>query len=225
MRRLLLSALLCLFASITVRSDPFVILPNGELAFNTSFTTQGVFTCALCSGSGTNSVVLGSGTNTLTLTFTGVNTTILVGGAAVPTSVGQIETVATGAGFIFPSESNPNVPLLRFNLGVAQSSPTAGTTSFLFRSGPGGGTSLLFTHPVTDYIAFPTGPNPPGFSYTFIVYSFSEFTIPNTNAALNINASLSAIPEPTSLLLFGSGLGMVVTFLAKRFSKPEVTHH
>ena len=43
MRRLFLSALFCLLVTITVRADPFVILPNVELAFNTSFTTQGVF--------------------------------------------------------------------------------------------------------------------------------------------------------------------------------------
>lgn len=220
MRRLLLSALLCLFASATIQADPFVILPNGELAFNTSFATQGVFTCTLCSGSGTNSVVFGSGADTLTVTFTGVNTTILVGGVPVPTIVGQIQTVATGGGFVFPSQSNPNVALLLFSLGVSQSSPTAGTSAILFGTGPGGGTSLVANHRISDYIQFPTGPNPPGFSYTQIVYSFTPFVIPNTNAVLNISASVSAIPEPTSLLLFGSGVGMMLTLLARRFSKP-----
>lgn len=219
MRKLLLSALFCLFASVTTHADSFVILPSGELAFNTSFTTQGVFTCVLCSGSGTNSVVFGSGANTLTITFSGVSTTTLVGAVRVPTIVGQIETVASGSGFIFPAESNPNVSLLRLRLDVTQSSPTAGTRSMMFRTGPGGGTSLMAITLISDYISFPAGPQPPGFTYTGIVYTFSAFPIPNNTAVTNITADLSAVPEPMSLLLFGSGVGMMLLRSAKRLSK------
>lgn len=217
MRRLFLSVLFCFFVTITVQADPFVILPNGELAFNTSFTTQGNFTCALCSGSGTNSVTFGAGPNTLTLTFIGVNTSVLVGGTAVPTVVGQVQVTTTGSGFVFPMNSNPNIPLVQLNLQVTQSSPTAGTGARAFLSGPGGGTSLGFEPFASDHIEFPTGPNPPGFSFTHIVYTFSGFTIPNTNALVDINAELVAVPEPATLLLFGSGLG--VTLWRRRFSK------
>ena len=56
MRKLFLSALLCLLANTTIQADPFVILPNGELAFNTSFSTQGTLLCNPCTGSGTNSI-------------------------------------------------------------------------------------------------------------------------------------------------------------------------
>lgn len=215
MRRLVLSALFCLFITISAQADPFVILPNGEFAFNTSFTTQGGFTCSFCSGSGTNSITFGSGANTLTLTFIGVNTTVLVGGTAVPTVVGQIQVVATGTGFVFPANSNPNVALVRLNLQVAQSSPTAGTGGRTFLSGPGGGTSLHLEPFAGDHIAFPSGPNP--FSFTHIVYTFSGFTIPNTNALVDINAEVVATPEPVTLLLLGSGLGM--TLLSRRFLK------
>ncbi|HKR10714.1 MAG TPA: PEP-CTERM sorting domain-containing protein [Pyrinomonadaceae bacterium] len=215
MRRIFLSALFCLFITTSAQADPFVILPNGELAFNTSFTTQGGFTCAFCSGSGTSSITFGSGANTLTLTFIGVNTTILVGGSAVPTVAGQIQVVTTGSGFVFPANSNPNVALVRLNLQVTQSSPTAGTRERAFLSGPGGGTSLVFAPFGSDHIQFPTGPNP--FSYDNIVYTFSGFTIPNTNALVDINAELVAVPEPVTLLLLGSGLGMTV--LSRRFLK------
>src|SRR4026208_1382281 len=104
MRKLLLSALFCLFAAATIQAEPFVILPSGELAFNTTFSTQGVFSCQLCTGSGTNSVTFGSGGNTVTITFTGVsNTTLLVGAIPVPTVAGQFQVTTTGSGFVFPT--------------------------------------------------------------------------------------------------------------------------
>lgn len=217
MRRLLLSLCFCLFVSITAEADPFVFLPNGELAFNTSFTTQGVFTCALCSGSGTNAVVFGSGGNTLTITFNGVNTTMLVGGQSVPTLAGQIQIVASGAGFVFPTSANPNVPLIVLNLGVTQTSPAAGTGAILFNTNGGGGTSLPVHTTFTNYIALPTGPNPPGFGFTNIVFSFSSFTLPSVSGVVDVNADVVAVPEPTSLLLLGAG--MIFPLLRKRFSR------
>jgi hypothetical protein len=217
MHKLLLAAVFCLFASITIQADPFVILPNGELAFNTSFTTQGAFTCTLCTGSGTNSVVFGSGANTVTLTFTGVNTMMLVGNEQVPALLGQIQVVASGSGFVFPQPTNPNIPLVTFNLQVMQSSPTAGSTTRPFVAF-GGSTSLQFVSFLTDHIQFATGPNPPGFSYTHIVYTFEPFTIPNTNAVVDVTADLSAVPEPATVLLLSSGVGMF-SWLAKRRSK------
>lgn len=212
MRRLILSAVFCLFTFATVQAEPFVILPSGDVAFNTSFTTQGVFTCSLCTGSGTNSVVFGSGANTLTLTFTGVNTTLLVGGQSVPTIVGQFEVVVSGDGFVFPIHDNPNIPLAFFQLSVTQSSPAGGTASVLFNTGSGGGTSLDVHTTFVDHLALPTGPNPTGFS--LIVYSLRNFTIPNTNGVLNLDAELVAVPEPASLFLLGSGI--TLTLLKKR---------
>ncbi len=220
MKRLILSALFCLIASITVRADPFVILPNGELAFNTSFTSTGAFTCQVCSGSGTNSVTFGSGANTLTLTYLGLNNSLVVGGQSVPATVGQIQVVVTGSGFVFPTNSNPNVPLLFFTLTLMQTSPAAGSSSILFNSDSGGGTSLLFHSTFRDYVAISIGPNPPGFDFSHIVYSFPGFTIPNTNAAVEVDANLVAVPEPASMLLLGSGVGMMLGVMRKRFSKP-----
>jgi hypothetical protein len=218
MRKLLLAALFCLLASIQAQADTFVILPSGELAFNTSFTTQGVFTCSLCTGSGTNSVVFGSGGNTVTLTFTGVTTTnILVGAEAVSTNVGQIQVAASGSGFVFPTNT-PNAQSVFFSLIVTQSSPTAGSAAENFGA-LANSTTLNFSTSIRNYVFFPAGPNPPGFSYTAIVYTFDPFTIPNFNSVVNLNADLSAIPEPMSLLLLGSGVGTMLACFRKRLSR------
>lgn len=153
----------------------------------------------------------------MTLTFTGVNSTILVGAEPVPTVIGHIQVVATGSGFVFPAGSNPAVPAVFFNLSVTQSSPTAGTAGRIF-SAFGGGMSLNFSTLVSNWVQFPTGPNPPPFTYTNIVYTLHPFTIPNTNAVVDVTAGVSAIPEPTSLLLLGSAIGMMVPLLKKRSS-------
>ena len=214
MRRLLLSALFCLFVSVTSQADPFVILPNGENAFNIPLTTQGTFTCTLCTGSGTNSVVFGSGANTLTLTFTGVSTDIVVSGQSTPVTIGQFQITSTGAGFVFPANANPSIPLVFFDIGISQGPPNSGgnaRTFFAF----GGGTSLAFG-PIGSFdLPIPILSNPPGANYTFIIYALHPFTIPNTTGTVTISADVSAVPEPASLLLLSSGVGLLA-FVRKR---------
>ena len=200
MRKLLLAALFCFLASTTIQADPFVILPSGELAFNTTFSTQGAFTCQLCTGSGTNSVTFGSGGNTLTLTFIGAsNTTLLVGAEPVPTVAGQIQVVTSGSGFVFPTPSNPATPLILFNLSLIQTSPAPGSGGISFVAF-GGGTSLTFNTRISDYIITPTGPNPPPFTYTGIAYSFLPFTIPNGFAQKVNRKRISAELQRSSLI-------------------------
>jgi hypothetical protein len=210
--RIALSLLLVSLCSAgPARAEPFTVLPNGDVVFNAILTTRAVFTCLRsipCSGSGTSSVTLGSGANTATVSFTGVTRTAQIGNVARPVNLGTIQSTATD-GFTFPTFRNPRVPVFRMDFTIAHDSPVAATRTKSFLFGPGGGTTLplLITVGRTNYSTFPAGENPRGYNYGSLIYSYSPypFSIP-ANGSLNLGANAGAVPEPTSLLLLGTGL-------------------
>ena len=202
----ILVATLC--SAAEAKADPFTIQPNGDLVFNTSFTTQGVFTCfpsIMCSGSGTSSITIGTSGNLATLSFTGANETVQVGNTASHVSLGQFEGAAS-SGFTFPAPTAQGA-ILRFDFTLNHSSPVASSTSRTWFFGPGGTPLLPFQQGET-WLALPAGPNPPGYNYPAIVYSLSPiaFTLP-ANGVQSLGADVGAVPEPATLLLFGAGLG------------------
>jgi hypothetical protein len=210
----LLGLAFVVLARVDVAADPFSIQPNGELAVDTAFTTQGIFTCPssiACVGSGTNSITLSSGMSTLTLSFTGVETSLLVGNTVVPVGLGAIESLPSGEGFTFPTRANVNWSVVDFALSITESSPIARTWTFNWHSGPGGGTTLkLFGDP---FLAFALPPNPPGFDYTHIGFTIDPFgpqsravTISSAPGSASITANVGLVPEPASMLLLGTGL-------------------
>jgi hypothetical protein len=214
----LLGLAFLVLARVDVAADPFSILPNGELAVDTAFTTQGIFTCPssiACVGSGTNSITLSSGMSTLTLSFTGVETSLLVGNTVVPVGLGAIESVPTGEDFTFPTRANVNWSVVDFALSITESSPVAYTSTFNWHSGPGGGTTLnLFGE---TYVAFALPPNPPGFEYTYTVFTLDPFgpksrtgTLSSAPGSVGISAKVGLVPEPASIFLLGTGLAGVL---------------
>ena len=193
-------------SATTARAEPFTILPNGDLVFNVSLSSTGLFRCGTvvsCSGSGTNSVTLTSGGGTATFTFTGVSTSIVVGNVAIPVTLGTFEDTVT-PGFALPNDLNIFAPLFGIDLMLSQSSPAVGSdqTSWAFnrtftRSGEGQRT----------YFQLPIGSQPPQYHYTSIIYSLrgDNFTLPG-NGSQALIADTGVIPEPASLVLVGSGL-------------------
>jgi hypothetical protein len=220
--RTFLSALLLLLTAATAGADPYTVLPNGNVVFNASLTTSGIFTCLSgipCSGSGTNSVTIGSGANTSTLTFTGVNTVLQIGNTTTPVNLGTIASSAT-PGFIYPAgpdSTKETFQPVRFDFTLSHASPVGATTVDSWFFGPGGSPNLPILRASDNYALFPAGVNPPGFFYDTLVYTFSPFpfTIP-PNGVTNLGAEVGAIPEPATLLLLGSALTAVYARRRKR---------
>ena len=194
------------------RAEPFTILPNGDVVFNTVLTTSGRFTCPSsisCTGSGTSTVTVASGDRTATLSFTGVEDLALqIGNRAQPVNLGIIQATAPD-GFTFPPFRRSVFSVMRFDFSITHEAPVAASRTRPWGFGPGGGETLplLTTFGRSQSAEFPAGVNPPGYHYDALIYTFSPFpfSLPS-NGSVNVAANVGAVPEPTSLLLFGTGL-------------------
>jgi hypothetical protein len=195
-----------------VRAESYTVLPNGDVVFHTILSTQGIFLCAAvnpCAGNGTSNIVIGAGEDAVAIGFTGINASFPVGNTAEPVTLGSF--LATSAQEEFPYSGNVNVPILRFQLILTHEGPVPGTTSRTYGLGPGGGSSLKVLTGV-DWLSLPIGANPPGYHYSSIVYSLEPFPFAlDMNAATPLVADVGAVPEPGTLLLVASGLGLAAT--------------
>lgn len=214
-RSLSMALLMCIGSANLARADPYTILPSGELAFNVVLTTSGVFTCLRgipCTGSGSNSITVGTGSDTATLTFLGVtNKSFRATNVSTPVFLGLFDA-SSSPGFTWPTYTNPRVSVLQFDLRLAHApdSPIAAVGGQSWGFGPGGGASLpLLTSfgGSGDHAFLPAGPNPPGFNYTAIAYTFTPypFMMPS-NGSLALSADVGAVPEPGTIVLLGLSL-------------------
>jgi PEP-CTERM motif-containing protein len=213
-------ALLAVLWSAEARAEPFTILPNGQVAFDTALTTSGVFRCQgtiACSGSGTNSITLGSGDNQATITFTGVTRTFQVTNVAQRITVGTFDVTST-PGFTYPERGNPNLPVLRFGLIYEHTMPTPGHGTASWTFGPGGGSMLPILTGIA-YVGLPLDVNPPNVGYAGFVYTVRPFpfSLPGSGS-LDLAADVGVVPEPGTILLVGSGIAGVIGARRRRRS-------
>ena len=210
-------------ASTAAKAQGWIKMPNGSLAYVADYTTTGIFSCGnprfilgKCLAMG-NSVTVWKGNSSATITYTGVNQTLVAPSTRSRTiELGNLQTTFSGAGpKLFPSLSSSIYRLFYLGVGITTTSPmvSTGYVNFGFATRPRG--LVSYTGGVST-TRFAVAPPPPPATYSGMPLGGLSYPLLETNEEIHdITARVSVAPEPATLALIGSGL-LGVLGLARR---------
>lgn len=194
-------AICALLTPLDVRADPFEV--------PVTIATSGTFHCIewgpCFSGNRTNQITFDTPAGTATVTFTGLTATYLATNEEQRRVALGHFTVTMTPGFTFPVNlANPELSIFQFRL------RESGREVIRWEFGPGGGTTLF--QQVGDY-NFDVAPDADPSPWAGVAFESKPPTLA-ANATTELQADISLVPEPTTILLIGTGL--VGSALARR---------
>ena len=208
------------------------VQPDGEWGYTHNLTTEGTFRClnvenyrpgGSCSASG-NTLTLVSGGSSMTISFTGTTQTVIAKGTrSDPLMMGMFTKSFTGGPFSLPPVASVNGALFQFEMLLKSTLPFQTSASIRF-----GYTSLTGNALPYDCCQYPTytildaliPPEP--LRYSGPLYdSFAGVNISLDQTPHMITSRVGVVPEPETIMLLASGLGMLGLLARSRATRHQ----
>jgi hypothetical protein len=163
-----------------------------------TYSTTGSF-----NGTG-SSITFGSGANTSTISFIGVSSTVDANPFTFA-SLGDFQTSVTGTGAAI-------APGTTFTLTITQTAPSGGSGAFSATI-----TGTLSQNSSSGLVTFSAS----SVTINSVTYQLTNNPLPlvppaTNNGITSVQAQITAVPEPATMLLLGTGLAGVAARVRKR---------